>query len=564
MFTLKFFYNAVVFLLCGLSWHITNADEASKSGNLDSIIAEALNAGQKNIKIASGVYKLGAKGGAILKFQGLEDVTIDATGAELVCLNTTQAIFISKCKNFTLKGLSIDYNPLPFTQGKITEISKDGEEWTVEIFDGYSRPSSVRDFKLEVYNPQTLRLRTWDIFSFESKPISEKLLKIVIKQKRSLQMRQERVGDYITIASTNIERSSPHAIVLDDCENTRLENISLYASNCFGYFEKDCKNSVYINCSLDKRPLDTDIVKRAIPRLRSGNADGFHSKFSKFGPSYINCKSMWNGDDSVAINGKYFLLLSSEKNKLKIASLSGDNFNIDTNDTLEIFSTSGKVSYAKVSSVSSVSAMTEFEEDWVVKNIVKHTVLNNRKFAPKRMRTCVVEIEQNVDNLLPASLVCAANKIGEGFKIIGGIYGNHRSRGLIIKSGMGVIKGVKIVGARMASILCAPEAYWFEAGHSRNLAIEDCDIECGMQEAIRIESKPMACAKYSPSGAHSNIQIKNNRIKHYYSPSMLLTSISNLSLQANKVELQSVPYYEQFSKSQRASEGDDFEIVNCD
>jgi hypothetical protein len=83
----------------------------------------------------------------------------------------------------------------------------------------------------------------------------------------------------------------------------RLENIDLFASNCFGFLEYNCDGSIYSGCRIDRRPAAGDPVKRADPRLRSLNADAYHSKHAVKGPAYIECTARFMGDDCINIRG---------------------------------------------------------------------------------------------------------------------------------------------------------------------------------------------------------------------------------------------------------------------
>ena len=46
------------------------------------------------------------------------------------------------------------------------------------------------------------------------------------------------------------------------CVGLRLENINLFASNCFGFIEEECDESTYLHCRIDRRPAETDVISR--------------------------------------------------------------------------------------------------------------------------------------------------------------------------------------------------------------------------------------------------------------------------------------------------------------
>lgn len=514
--------------------------------NLRDYINAKISSGERSIKIPAGTYRLKSEKRQHLVFRNLKDVYIDARGVKLICLDTTRAVTIDKCENFTLDGLWIDYDPLPFTQGKIVKISDDKTVTEVEIFNGYPDAGEVEisPDKYEIFNPQTRRLRTWDSYSNKINVLSDKKFEVIRPYSRALVRRAvEQVGDHVVTAVSNIKHPIPHAVMLSDCKNVKLKGIKLYAAHGFGYFEESCTATVYEDCLLDRCPPEVDILKREFPRLRSGNADGFHSKYSQNGPVIINCRAMYGGDDCIAISGRYYHCVSAKGNILRMATFV-DSMNFDVGDEVEIFSPrTGALEYSKVKSIVDAQPLTEEEFSYISSKIFPRTVYRTSNLKRERIKVYTIELQTAPQKLDPESMICAVNKIGNGFKILGGAYGNNRSRGMLLRASNGLVKGAKIEGARMAGILCAPEIYWYGAGHSRSVSIEDCNIEAGMYPAICVYSMSLE-RKFSPAGAHRDIKITGNRIRGFYAPLVFLSSIKNLTFSGNTIEKDSKPYYE--------------------
>ena len=64
----------------------------------------------------------------------------------------------------------------------------------------------------------------------------------------------EQVGDLIVIGAEYAPHgSAAHAVECSHNVNVRLENIDLFASNCFGFLEYDCDGSTYYRCRIDRR-----------------------------------------------------------------------------------------------------------------------------------------------------------------------------------------------------------------------------------------------------------------------------------------------------------------------
>ena len=85
-----------------------------------------------------------------LDFSGSEDITVDAQGAVLLCEGWMEPVSIVDSRNFTLRGLTIDYLRKPFSEGVVTAV--DEESFTVRF-----RPER----KIKEKNPVP-RLNMWD------------------------------------------------------------------------------------------------------------------------------------------------------------------------------------------------------------------------------------------------------------------------------------------------------------------------------------------------------------------------------------------------------------------
>jgi len=64
---------------------------------------------------------------------------------------------IENCVDVTLKGLTIDYDPLPFTQARIVDVD-DKKNWTVEVIEGYPSEDARGGWPIQVYGQRSLEL----------------------------------------------------------------------------------------------------------------------------------------------------------------------------------------------------------------------------------------------------------------------------------------------------------------------------------------------------------------------------------------------------------------------
>ena len=87
-------------------------------------IAQAVSTGPGNVvTIPMGVYRGRVEDGTVfISIEGANNLTINAANVIMVCERLTRAIIINDCENLTIRGLTVDYNPLLFTQGTIVGV----------------------------------------------------------------------------------------------------------------------------------------------------------------------------------------------------------------------------------------------------------------------------------------------------------------------------------------------------------------------------------------------------------------------------------------------------------
>ena len=113
---------------------IANADADRQT--LKALIAGAIAEGRQHLRIPPGVYRLAPP----LEIAGASGLTIDAEGCTLVFTDfLSNGLVLSECVGLAIKGLTIDYDPLPFTQGTVSEVNADGTEARVQLHAGYPR-----------------------------------------------------------------------------------------------------------------------------------------------------------------------------------------------------------------------------------------------------------------------------------------------------------------------------------------------------------------------------------------------------------------------------------------
>lgn len=475
---------------------------------LQEIIDAGVAGGETVIRIPSGRYEVVPRDGVHLRLNGLRDLTIDATNVEMVCTETTMAVQVTDCVNLRIVGLTVDYDPLPFTQGRIVEIAEDRKTHTIEIMEGFPDAAAAYVFKHSIYTAEG-ELRFGNYHEYELEVLADQRLKV-----SGLTPRVdggEQVGDIVVVSTQALTgRYRPHAIVVDDSRGTVFEGVTLYSSPCFGFFEQGSSGSVYRNCVVDRRA----------GRVHSLNADAFHSKFAEVGPQIIGCKAMWQGDDGINICGDYHLVTGGEGDWLRI--LGTRRLRIQKGDTLQLVTAEGeRLRDAVVVAIERTGPSTETDA------AVVNSARLHRAKARRMNQTYRLQLDRAV-KMPAASVVASENRMGNGFSVKDSVFGNNRSRGILIKASEGEISGNTLVNTHMQAIKIAPEYYWLESGFSRNLSVAHNRIIQSRREAIQIVG-------IGPFAGHENIDVLDNFILGDFSPALQVECVESGRIAGNQI-----------------------------
>jgi hypothetical protein len=536
----KFRIFQVLLILSVLNYSCSNN---SKNVNKDfaEIIYKAISEGQKKIDIPKGVYYMEMKNGRPLTLDSLKDIEINANGSEVITRLASQAIQISNCENIKISGFSIDCDTLPFTQGKIVTIdSIDRMWWEIEIMDGYplgSLGKSMPD-RVQIFDPKTNNLKknlyTYfpGVFSKVEKT-GERRFRFEKKTKNPDS--NEVIGDFV-VMTLPLPGTRPHTIVTSKSKNIQFEDVIIYSGNCFGFFEDQCEANIYNRCQVNKK-LDDPRV--AYPRLRSINADAFHSKGATIGPKITNCIFMYQGDDCIAINTSFYKVLTGKGDVIDLAAgMRGLKMKIG--NMLRFVDFEGRVvGDARLMKMESVTDYSKSDLDRLTE-MFKATRSNRREPSITRLY-----LDRKV-NVATGGVVSSLNMGGSGFVVKDNKMGYTRARGILVKSSDGVISGNEITGCELSGIILAPELFWMEAGFSRNVTIENNTIkDCmfanssyGIEQAAYISVIAInASHNIVPVGGFKNITVQNNILENSPVPAMIFTSVDTALVTGNKITI---------------------------
>lgn len=484
-------------LLAGLICCSALLATAGELLDLQGLIDQQIASGETTVVIPPGRYRVKPQNRSHLMFKGLSDITVIADGVEMICTETTRAVTIESCTNLTLRGMVIDYDPLPYTQGRIVSFSPDRTTCDIERMEGYPSFEKAINSKYAVYDDVTRTCLYGAYHQFEIEKLSPTRLRF-IKTGSSIRDRKdggEEIGDLITINIAQVPGGyMPHAVFSDHSVRCTIEKITLFASPTFAFMEDHCDGTTYLNCRLDRRPPETDLVKR-FPRLLASNADAFHSKFAVKGPQILGCYAHWQGDDCVNICGAYHFITEAHEDTLRV--LAKNDMDIQPGDPVELITADGKrLPDANVVSVKPVGPTTDDERARMKKTRLLARIQGFLNDAYE------IKLDRSAD--IPfASIICSMNRRGDGFAVKDCWFGDNRSKGIMVKGSNGEISGNRVENCALQGIKIAPEYHWLESGYSRNVMIRDNTVVNSGSSAVWVHA-------FGDYAAHGNITITNN------------------------------------------------------
>ena len=509
------------------------------------IIETALEKGEKNISIPTGTYTLMSEDYESVTLTDLKNISIDANGSTIICKKPSRAFDLINCENVRLSNFSIDYDPLPFTQGRIIEMDEGKNWWIVEIFEGYPTEGiELRMNRMNIYDPETNlykeNMKTFvnGDFKPEIEYLGERKIKLYKSDSDSgnLQDRKghnEEVGD-LFLMLVREENCRSHAIVLENSKWCKLDNVTIYTAPMFGIVEHECEATHYYQCVITKNLNDPKV---GYPRLRSAGGDAFHSKSAYKGPVVEECTFEYQGDDCINIGTRFHIVMKSEGSSVYILSTSNSTY-IEPGNRLQVISSQGQLKGESV--VESIEPVSGFSEQ----ELTKATDMFRLRSVPHFV------IRLDLEKSLPFSrgdLVCSLDKAGDGFILKNNKFGYTRARGALLKGTGGRVIGNTFEGSMLAGITVIPEFYWMEGTFARDLVISgntfrNCHYGVSVPGSSQCAAITVLCINAenqvigSEGGGFRDIRIVDNRIVDCPFPAIVLAGIKGGELRGNIIE----------------------------
>jgi len=507
-------------------------------------------AGKENTRsvIPPGIYRICDTKARAVSVDGLRKSRIVADGVTVI-LKTGQSFKLNDCTDVTLTGLTVDFDPLPFSQGKITEIDPVGKCITVVLDEGYPAMESLpKESRIQfgVYDPVTAEPRSLlhDGFA-DVVPIGERIYKLSRSSNGFLfdsfgRPDGARVGDRISLY--NRQNS---AIEVRRGSRVHLDDVTVFAAPGFAIWEVEGEGgNHYSRCRIMRKPGTT--------RLLSGCADGFHSYQVRTGPLIEGCEFSDMVDDTIAIHGFFSIVLESPSPRtVYVVAPFGQDFSAGAGVSFHEMPHGNLLAEAVVKSVEALPASSLSKPVAEVHQAFIKQRLNMRSL-PNTQATLKVELDRDI-SLPPGKLVLISSneQCGSGAVIRNNTLRRGHMRGVLVKADNVLIENNRFESTGASAILVHPELFFLEGPICKGVTIRGNKItHCGWKILNQRFAFPGVGAiqtgtwmarrqfppQFDPYPVIGDVSITNNVIKDSGGYGIVLGNVSNGRIAGNTIE----------------------------
>ncbi len=239
-------------------------------------------------------------------------IGIDGGGGTLVQTQPVRVFEIERCRDVVITNLAIDYEPLPFTQGVVTEIDPAGITVDLTIDPGYPADAAfaarLRHGMFHVVDRDRECFMLGGRYALQTAaaiaPAAGMLRVTLVWSSFECGPGQRRLarGDTVVVTAPG-----PSAFMIRDSDRIGFVDCGLHAAPGFGMmFDGGAGATVLERLRVVPGPPPTDSGRA---RLCSTNADGTHFNGVERGPTITHCEYKLTGDDPVNVHGFYWFVV---------------------------------------------------------------------------------------------------------------------------------------------------------------------------------------------------------------------------------------------------------------
>ncbi len=278
--------------------------EISKDASFKDIqaaFAEAAKQSPAMVRFAKGDYRLDPHGAeAFISFNKANDLTIDGGGANITFTGFLKFVDLEHCQRVLVKNFTFDFDPLPYTAGRVVAVNPKAATFDLEIAAGHPLPESNphfdQDRKGMIMDSAFPRMKRGVSLVFEHagwQKLAERSYRFTAANPR--QMRELVAGDVYVLAPRIVTGFDVLA-----CDEVVFYNLTAQAIANEGFNSNFSNRHSILHCHIELKP----------GRFLGANNGGHNHHNARIGP-WIEGGTWENtGDDICHVNS---LVMGVEK-----------------------------------------------------------------------------------------------------------------------------------------------------------------------------------------------------------------------------------------------------------
>lgn len=507
--------------------------------DLSAALAAAIQAGETRFRVRPGVYRFERS----LELRQLDGFTLEGDGATLVFGRGGGQLVLQNCRRCVVKGLTLDMDPLPFTQGTVVAVDAAAQAVEFRLDPDYpsldTRPTQ-----------QTLRFAFFDPSGERELPVLDnsnpRLATVESGVHRAFSPRffnqagrPLAAGDRVAVAL----KGSGGGISLRDCAEVRVEDLTIWAAGGFAIRESGFAEGghTYLRCRVVRRP--------GSGRLMVGASDGLHSITQRKGPRLQDCEISHCFDDLVNIHGFVNIALEQRDGWWRVLCPAGQDFGVGSRLLFYASPNAEPLGEATIKSCRVLSDSPLGEVEQRVREHFRGSYGGLRLRSFMRPQVCELEFDRPVA-LKPYDFVSCPDFGGSGAVVEDCHFHDGHVRGILLKSSDSVVARCRFERVARSGLVLAPEIYWLEGPFPQNIRIEgNTFIDCGYGAVGKAEkhwefaplqvvsafSSRLFPPLFSSAVNMQGIRCMGNRIVRAPGPGIFIMNTADVTLEENRV-----------------------------
>lgn len=260
-----------------------------------------------------------------LQLTNTQQITLHGNGAELLLLPPNKVLRLSNSADINVCGLTVDYSPLPFTQGMVVSTDAKTGTFDLEIEKGFDIP------KTDNYTV-TDNGKVWEFaVPYKKKGKFEKRVTIktvhatsstnrirIVPEDRKQYLRLIPDQTHMVIAMPGFGQTGNFAFQIQNNERIHVEKLRVYAVPKMSFYIANNLGAVnFVNVEQRTRPGTT--------RVMTGWRDVFHVKDNRSPLLWDRCYIEGAFDDAFNLTAMYQLVIEKlEKDRWRLQDLGKD------------------------------------------------------------------------------------------------------------------------------------------------------------------------------------------------------------------------------------------------